>query len=119
MEGKFKNFSAWEIRDYIKQHKAKDDDEWLEIEEWVDEFLKSDAPEEEKKLFTGLGYGEVLCIICDGIKRWRSSICIRCKKTTSKYSCEIYEKKKDHTNGIPAEIWAHEDAECPYYEPRE
>ena len=99
---------------YIKSNKAKSDDEWLEIEGWIDEFLKSKPSEDEKKLFVPLGWAESVCMICDGIKRWRASICSKCQRNLDKYSCEIY-NQDEASGGIPSEIWAKENAECPFY----
>lgn len=48
LEGKFKDFTAKQIAEYIKLKKAKSDDEWLEIEMWINEFLKNNPSEEEK-----------------------------------------------------------------------
>lgn len=112
MEGKFRDFSAGDMAGYIKANKVKNDDEWLEIEKWIDEFLKSNPPEDEKRLFVPLGWAESVCIICDGIKRWRASVCYGCSRKRSKYLCDIY----DGENGeeIPAEIWARDNAECPF-----
>lgn len=45
-------------------------------------------------------------------------ICRKCKKRENSkkaYSCTEYPKRK----GIPAEIWNTENAQCPYYEPKE
>lgn len=116
MEGKFRDFTAEQIVEYIKLKKAKSDDEWLEIETWINEFLKNNPSEEEKKLFIPLGWAESVCVVCDGIKRWRKSICYRCKRREDvKYSCEIYKKSKNSDKGIPSEIWAGENAECPHF----
>lgn len=115
-----KNMTAKEVCDIIsgRQKIHVTDDEWLEISAWLDEFLKSDPPPEEKEMFVPLGWAESLCMICDGITRWRKSICIRCKNQRGfeKHSCSVYQKDEKHLGGIPNEIWAREDAECPNYE---
>ena len=38
------------------------------------------------------------------------------QKGKKKYRCEMYPGNEEHTGGIPNEIWAHEDAKCPYFE---
>lgn len=119
---KFERFSAKEMVDYIRQKKVESDDEWFEIKSWIHEFLKSNPPKEEKRLFVPLGLAERVCIICDGIKRWRMSICSVCRRTNHEkypYSCEIYKKNKVSDKGIPSEIWAKENAECAYFEEKE
>lgn len=112
-----KNMTAKEVHDYIMHGKNISDDEWLEIGKWIHEFLKSNPPPEEKKLFGPLSCAEMVTIRCDGIIRWRNSICIKCKKQkgNAEYHCEIYPENKKHT-GIPNEIWAREDAQCLYFE---
>lgn len=119
MEGKFKDFTADKMVDYIRYRKAKNDDEWMEIQGWIDEFLANDPPEEEKRRFVPLGWAECVYMICDGITRWKNSICIHCGKMQGHERCEIYPGYTKDTKGIPAEIWAHEDAQCPYFEPRQ
>lgn len=112
--------TAKEVRDQIMRHsKSISDDEWLEISNWIDEFLKSDPPLEEKRMFVPLGCAEMVTIICDGIIRWKNSICIKCKMQQGfeKYLCSVYQENGKHLGGIPNEIWANEDAACPYYEP--
>lgn len=114
-----KSMTPKEIRDHIMKHsQAIEDDEWLEINKWIDEFLKGNLTLEEKRMFGPLGCTEIVSIICDGILRWRNSICIRCKKQQryDKYSCAIYQKDEKHLAGIPNEIWAKKDADCPYFE---
>ena len=112
-----KNMSAREVHDYIIHGKDINDDEWLEISKWINEFLKSNPPLEEKKMFVPLGCAEIVSIMCVGIIRWRNSICIKCKKQKGnpECHCEIYPENEEHT-GIPNEIWAREDAQCPYFE---
>ena len=112
-----KNITAREVHDYIIHGKDINDDEWLEISKWINEFLKSNPPLEEKKMFVPLGCAEIVSIMCDGIIRWRNSICIKCKKQkgNAECHCEIYPENEEHT-GIPNEIWAREDAQCPYFE---
>lgn len=112
--------TAKEVCDIISRRKKikVTDDEWLEIEKWLDEFLRSNPPLEEKQMFVPLGWAEALLMICDGIKRWRNSICIKCKmqQGCEKYSCSIYQKDEKQRGGIPNPIWANENAECPYFE---
>ena len=44
-----KNMTVKEIHDYIMVHiKSIEDDEWLEISNWIDEFLKSNPSSEER-----------------------------------------------------------------------
>lgn len=112
------NMTAKEVHEYIdKNRKSISDDECLEIGKWIGKFLQSNPPLEEKKLFGPLSYAEMISIRCDGIIRWRNSICIRCKKQKGYKDCccEIYPKDKQY-NFIPNEIWAREDAQCPYFE---
>ena len=111
--------TAKEVRDQIMMHsKSISEDEWLEISCWIDKFLKSDPPLEEKRMFVPLGCAEMVTIICDGIIRWRNSICIKCKmqQGCGKYSCSIYQKDEKQLGGIPNKIWANENAECPFFE---
>lgn len=106
-----KNMTAKEVHDCIMKHsKSISDDEWLEISDWIDKFLKSNPPPEEKKMFVPLGCAEIVCIVCDGIKRRRKAICNKCSKLEAGHICEIYPER------IPKEIWVHEDAQCPYFE---
>ena len=114
-----RNMTAKEVHDYIMEHsKGISDDEWLEIGKWIGNFLKSDSPMEEKKMFGPLSCAEMVTMICDGIIRWRNSICMKCnrQKGKKKCRCEMYPGNEEHTGGIPNEIWAHEDAKCPYFE---
>lgn len=115
---KLENMTAKEVCDIISGRKKMTitDDEWLEINAWLEEFLKNDPPLEEKEMFVPFGWAEALCMICDGIIRWRNSICIKCKMQQGyeKYSCSIYQKDEKQLGGIPNEIWANENAECPY-----
>lgn len=107
-----KSMTAKEVRDYIMNHsRSIGDDEWLEISNWIAEFLRSDPPKEEKKMFVPLGCAEMVTMICDGIIRRRNAICTQCKKAKSLRECEIYENK------IPKEIWTTgKDAICDYFE---
>ncbi len=114
-----KNMTAKEVNERIRHHAGSiSDDEWLELNTWIDEFLKSNPPLEEKKLFGPLGSAEIVTMICDGIIRWRNSICIKCKNQQNhdNYHCSIYPRTENPSSGIPNEIWAHEDADCFYYE---
>lgn len=63
-----------------KFNRSISDDEWLEIGKWIGKFLESNPPLEEKRLFGPLSYAEMVSMMCDGIIRWRNSICIKCKK---------------------------------------
>lgn len=56
------------------QNKNNSDDEWLQLEKDMHEFLKENHPEEEKRQLSPLGGSEVVTIICDGIKRKRGMI---------------------------------------------
>ena len=69
-------------------------------------------------MFVPLGCAEIVTMVCDGIIRWRNSICMKCKKQQGydEYSCSVYQKDKNYRGGIPNEIWACEDADCLYYE---
>lgn len=113
------NMTAKEVHDLIRKHtRSIGDDEWLEICDWLDGFLKSSPPPEEAKLFVPLGCGEMVWIICDGILRWRNSICINCRKQQGydKYCCSVYQRNEKYLGGIPNQVWANENAECHYYE---
>ncbi len=95
-----KHMTVREVRDLImKDSRRIKDDEWLEIGGWINKFLKSNPPLEEKEMFVPLGCGEMVTIICDGIMRWRNSICIKCKKQQGcgKGCCSVYQKNKDCT----------------------
>ena len=118
MGEKFKGYTAKEIVDAIKHKKIANDDEWLEVGQWINEFLKSDPPEDEKRMFVPLGWAECVGMRCDGITRWRKSICINCKRQQGygKYCCSVYQRNEKYLGGIPNQIWANENAECPYYE---
>ena len=106
----FENMDARSMAEYIR-HKKTMDDEWFEIARWIDEFLKSDPPAEEKKMFVPLGCAEQVSMICDGLSRWQAYLCYQCSrvmKDAQTHTCEIY------GDGIPSEIWARRDVECPY-----
>lgn len=60
---------AHEIIKRIKNGRNLTDAEWLEIRDEIEEFLKSDPPEEERKLFVPFGYMEVVTMMCDGIEK--------------------------------------------------
>lgn len=64
------------IEDLVKraQNKNNSDDDWLQLEKDMHEFLKEDHPVEEKRQLSPLGGLEVVTIICDGIKRRRGMI---------------------------------------------
>ncbi len=114
-----KNMTAKEVRDCIMEHsKGISDDEWLEISKWISNFLESDPPMEEKKMFGPLSCAEMVTIMCDGIIRWRNSICINCEKQkgNEQYCCEVYPEDEEYTGGIPNEIWANENANCPHFQ---
>jgi hypothetical protein len=54
--------------------KGKTDDEWLQLHEDILEFLKSNPPEEERRMFVPLGYLEMTSMVYDGIMRGRGLI---------------------------------------------
>lgn len=113
------NMTASKIHDLIKNHsKSIKDDEWLKIDAWISKFLKSNPPLKEKRMFVPLGCAETVTIMCDGIIRWRNSICIKCKKQEGfeKFSCSIYHKNEKLTGGIPNKIWASDNICCPHFE---
>lgn len=60
---------AHEIVMRIKNGRNLTGDEWLEIMDEIEEFLKSDPPEEERKLFVPFGYLEIVTMMCDGIEK--------------------------------------------------
>ena len=65
---------AQNIEDLVKRAQNKDnsDDEWLQLEKDMHEFLKKeDHPQSERKRLIPLGWLESVTIICDGIKRER------------------------------------------------
>lgn len=56
------------------QNKNNSDDEWLQLEKDMHEFLKEDHPQSERKRLIPLGWLESVTIICDGIKRRRGMV---------------------------------------------
>ena len=111
--GKFEKYTAIQMADYIWNGEITNYDEWFEIRDWIHDYLKGETLPEERKMFVPLGCAEIVGIMCDGLERQLRAICSDCKKRDAgKYSnsCQIY------PGGIPSEIWANEDAECPYYE---
>ena len=114
---KVKDVRIQEIMRKIDHHQVSDE-EWPQYMKEMDDYVKTDIPEDVKRLFYPLGYLEMATIICDGILRWRNSICIKCKRQQGcdKYSCSVYQKDEEHHGGIPNEIWARENAQCPYFE---
>lgn len=56
------------------QNKNNSDDEWLQLEKDMHEFLKEDHPQSERKRLIPLGWLESVTIICDGIKRGRGMV---------------------------------------------
>lgn len=60
--------SANQIIERIKNGKNLSDNEWLEIRRDILEFLASDPPEEEARMFIPLGYLELVTMMCDGIR---------------------------------------------------
>lgn len=64
------------IEDLVKraQNKNNSDDDWLQLEKDMHEFLKEDHPQSERKRLVPLGWLESVTIICDGIKRRRGMI---------------------------------------------
>lgn len=116
-----KNIKDKKIKEIIKKidKKEVEEEEWFTILQEMQKFLATDPPEDVKRLFVPLGYMEQATMICDGIIRWRRSLCYQCKrreKEEHSYSCEIYRKRTLFDRGIPSEIWAMQHAECPYYE---
>ena len=105
---------AREIIEWIEKVRKRDGspEEWSEILDAINKFMESDKPENEKRLFYPLGYGESVGIICNGLACMRDCICARCKKKGDNIysgSCEAYEV-------IPQEIWTARDGECQYYD---
>lgn len=113
---KVKNARIREIMWKIDHNQVKDD-EWIPFSKELDAYVKTDIPEDVKRLFYPLGYLEITTTMIDGIIRWRNSICVRCKKQQGyeQYSCSVHQKE-EYCGGIPNEIWAREDAQCPYFE---
>lgn len=62
---------AYKVANRIMNDKNISDDEWLQLQKEIRDFLKTDSPEEEKSLFYPLGCLEIVDIICDGIERDR------------------------------------------------
>lgn len=62
---------AYKVANRIMNDKNISDDEWLQFQIEIREFLKTDPPEEEKTLFYPLGCLEIVDIMCDGIERKR------------------------------------------------
>ncbi|MCI8418861.1 MAG: hypothetical protein HFI33_15420 [Lachnospiraceae bacterium] len=100
-------------------HRDVLDDEWEGLIQEMQAFLKTNPPIDVQRLFFPLGYIEMATMISDGITRWKNSICIRCGKMQEHERCEIYPGYTKETRGIPAEIWAHAEAQCPYFEPKQ
>lgn len=97
------------------------DDEWIQFAKEMGAYVKTDIPEDVARLFYPLGYLEITTIINDGIIRRRKSICNKCRRKHGEkaYFCDIYPEEKEvrpGTGGVPAEIWAKENAQCPYFE---
>ena len=65
-----------DINDLINRSEDKEntDEEWLQLEKDMIQFLHEDHPAEEKKRLSPLGRLEVVAIICDGIKREKGLI---------------------------------------------
>lgn len=66
--------NAYEIVSRIKNGRNMPDAEWISIRDEIKEFLDSNPPEEERKLFVPFGYMEMVTMICDGIeykKKWQ------------------------------------------------
>lgn len=114
---KVKDKRIKEIMWKIDHHEVKDD-EWIQFAKEMDAYVKTDIPEDVKRLFYPLGYLEMTTMILDGITRWRKSICIKCKwqQGYDKYCCSVYQKNEKQLGGIPNKIWANENAECPYFQ---
>lgn len=116
---KVKDKRIQEIMRKIDHHEVENDDEWIQFAKEMDVYVKTDIPEDVRRLFYPLGYLERATIIIDGIIRWRNSICKNCirQKGYEKYSCSVYKENKNFTGGIPSVIWASDNPECPYFEP--
>lgn len=57
------------IDDLINRcNKQNTDNEWLQLQKDMIQFLKEDHPESEKRKLRPLGYLEMVTMICDGIK---------------------------------------------------
>ena len=67
-------FNAKEVAERILNDTNITDDEWLQYHTDIRDFLKTNPPEEERRLFTGLGPLEIVDIMCDGIWRERGLI---------------------------------------------
>lgn len=116
---KITNKKILEILDKIDHNLIQDHDELIHVTKQLSDYYENEAPEEVKPLFWPLGYMEPLCMIVDGILAWRRSSCIKCKKQQGykEYTCNVYsQNEKGISNSIPNEIWANEDAKCPYFE---
>jgi len=115
---KVKDKRIQEIMWRIDHHQVEDDEEWIQFAKELDAYSKTDIPDDVKRLFYPLGYLEMLTMICDGIIRWRNSICIKCRRQSgfNKYSCSVYQKNEKCLGGIPNEIWAHKNANCPHFQ---
>lgn len=105
---------AQDIKEWIGR-KRKDDthpEEWFEILDAINEFMESDNPENEKRMFYPLGYGESVSMICDGLARMECCICAQCRKKGEDIysdSCGVYDV-------IPKEIWTVENGNCLSFE---
>ncbi len=62
---------AYKVAIRIMNDKNISDDEWMQLQNDIREFLNTDPPEEEKSLFYPLGCLEIVDIMCDGIERDR------------------------------------------------
>ncbi len=103
-----------DITDWIERKRKEDShpEEWFEIRNAIKKFMESDKPENEKRIFYPLGYGESVGMICDGLARMERCICSQCRKKDGDIyadSCEVYD-------AIPKEIWTVENGNCPSFE---
>ncbi len=63
---------AYKVANRIMNDENISDDEWLQLQKDIREFLETNPSEEEKSLFYPLGCLEIVDIMCDGIERKRS-----------------------------------------------
>ena len=62
-----------DINELIQRYERRDntEDDWLQLEKDMHQFLDEDHPLEEKRKLVPLGCLETVTIMCDGIKRKR------------------------------------------------
>ncbi len=49
-------------------------DEWLEMEAWLKNWLKTDPPEEIRSRFVPIGVGETICMIASAVRKKREMV---------------------------------------------